>query len=40
MQKYYRRARRDAANETEKPIETFPLESPFTMEKLLDPEFF
>ncbi|MEH2037109.1 DUF29 domain-containing protein [Nostoc sp.] len=39
IQKYYRRARRDAANETQKPIETFPLECPFTMEQLLDPEF-
>ncbi|MDZ7952988.1 DUF29 domain-containing protein [Nostoc sp. DedQUE09] len=38
IQKYYRRARRDAANETQKPIETFPLECPFTMEQLLDPE--
>ncbi|MDM9585195.1 DUF29 domain-containing protein [Nostoc sp. GT001] len=39
IQKYYRRARRDAANETQKPIETFPFECPFTMEQLLDPEF-
>ncbi|MEH2233699.1 MAG: DUF29 domain-containing protein [Nostoc sp.] len=39
IQKYYRRARRDAANETQKPIETFPLECPFTMEQLLAPEF-
>ncbi|MDZ8261735.1 DUF29 domain-containing protein [Nostoc sp. ChiQUE01b] len=39
IQKYYRRARRDAANETQKPIETFPLECPFTIEQLLDPEF-
>ncbi|MEH2091754.1 DUF29 domain-containing protein [Nostoc sp.] len=39
IQKYYRRARRDAANETQQPIETFPLECPFTMEQLLDPEF-
>ncbi|MBN3876445.1 MULTISPECIES: DUF29 domain-containing protein [unclassified Nostoc] len=39
IQKYYRRARRDAANETQKPIETFPVECPFTMEQLLDHEF-
>ncbi|WP_375473550.1 DUF29 domain-containing protein [uncultured Nostoc sp.] len=39
IQKYYRRARRDAANETQKPIETFPLECPFTIEQLLDPKF-
>ncbi|OYD90945.1 hypothetical protein CDG76_29990 [Nostoc sp. 'Peltigera membranacea cyanobiont' 210A] len=39
IQKYYRRARRNAANETQKSIETFPLECPFTMEQLLDPEF-
>ncbi|MGV0108311.1 DUF29 domain-containing protein [Nostoc sp. DSM 114160] len=39
IQKYYRRARRDAVNETQKPIETFPLECPFTMEQLLDSEF-
>ncbi|MEH2083221.1 MAG: DUF29 domain-containing protein [Nostoc sp.] len=39
IQKYYRRARRDAANETQKPIEIFPLECPFTIEQLLDPEF-
>ncbi|MDZ8068829.1 MAG: DUF29 domain-containing protein [Nostoc sp. DedQUE08] len=39
IQKYYRRARRDAANETEKPIETFPLECPFTMEQVLNSEF-
>ncbi|MEH2226571.1 DUF29 domain-containing protein [Nostoc sp.] len=39
IQKYYRRARRDAANETQKPIETFPFECPFTMEQLLNTEF-
>ncbi|MFN6474821.1 DUF29 domain-containing protein [Nostoc sp. DedQUE07] len=39
IQKYYRRACRDAANETQKPIETFPLECPFTMEQVLNSEF-
>ncbi|MEH2318549.1 DUF29 domain-containing protein [Nostoc sp.] len=39
IQKYYRRARRDAANETQKPIETFPLECPFSIEQLLNPDF-
>lgn len=39
IQKYYRRACRDAANETQKPRETFPFECPFTIEQLLDPEF-
>ncbi|MEH2248934.1 DUF29 family protein [Nostoc sp.] len=39
MQKYYRCARRDAANETQKPIETFPVECPFTMEQLFNPAF-
>jgi hypothetical protein len=39
IQKYYRRARRDAANETQKPIEIFPLECPFTMEQVLNPDF-
>ncbi|MEH2140997.1 DUF29 domain-containing protein [Nostoc sp.] len=38
-QKHYRRARRDAANETQKPIEIFPLECPFTMEQVLNPDF-
>ncbi len=40
IEKYYRRARRDAANETQKAIEIFPLECPFTMEQVLNPEFF
>jgi hypothetical protein len=39
VKKYYQRARRDAAKETEKPIEDFPLESPFIMEQILDPSF-
>ncbi|MEH1911135.1 MAG: DUF29 domain-containing protein [Nostoc sp.] len=40
IQKYYRRARRDAANETQTPIETFPLECPFSIEQVIEPEFF
>ena len=40
IQKYYRRARRYAANETQKLIETFPLECPFSIEQIIDPEFF
>ncbi|MEH2237051.1 DUF29 domain-containing protein [Nostoc sp.] len=39
IEKYYRRARRDAANETQMPIETFPLEYPFTMEQVLNADF-
>ncbi|MEH2312221.1 MAG: DUF29 domain-containing protein [Nostoc sp.] len=38
IEKYYRRARRDAAKETQMPIETFPLECPFTMEQVLNPD--
>lgn len=38
-QKYYRRACRDAAKETQKSIETFPAECPFTIEQILDPNF-
>lgn len=40
IEKYYRRARRDAANETQKAIGIFPLKCPFTMEQVLNPEFF
>ncbi|WP_298911364.1 DUF29 domain-containing protein [uncultured Nostoc sp.] len=39
IEKYYRRARRDAAKETQMPIETFPLKCPFTMEQVLNPDF-
>jgi len=39
VQKYYRRARRDAAKETDKPMENFPLEIPFKIEQILDPNF-
>ncbi len=40
IQKYYRRAHRDAANETQIPIETFPLECPFSIEQVIEPKFF
>lgn len=36
LEKYYRRARRDAAKETEQPMENFPLELPFTIEEIID----
>lgn len=39
VQKYYRRARRDAAKETEKPMENFPLEMPFAIAQILDSSF-
>lgn len=39
VNKYYRRARRDAAKETEKPMENFPLEMPFTIEQVVDSSF-
>ena len=39
VQKYYRRACRDAAKETQQPLETFPSECPFTIEQILDPSF-
>ncbi len=39
LQKYYRRARRDAARETQQPIDGFPPHCPYTVEQLLDPEF-
>ena len=39
IQKYYQRARRDAAKETKMQIETFPTECPFTIEQVLDPGF-
>ena len=39
IQKYYRRSRRDAAKETQKPIETFPIDCPFSMRQVLDPNF-
>ncbi len=39
IQKYYRRACRDAAKETQKSVENFPDECPFTIEQILDPSF-
>jgi hypothetical protein len=39
MQKYYRRARRDASRETQMPADRFPLDCPYTVEQILDPEF-
>ncbi|MEH2446382.1 MAG: DUF29 domain-containing protein [Nostoc sp.] len=39
IEKYYRRARRDAAKETQMPIETFPFECPFIIEQVLNPDF-
>jgi hypothetical protein len=39
VEKYYRRARRDAAKETQKPLEIFPTECPYTIEQILDPDF-
>ncbi|MBW4525267.1 MAG: DUF29 domain-containing protein [Phormidium tanganyikae FI6-MK23] len=39
VEKYYRRGRRDAAKETQKPLETFPVDYPYTIEQLLEPEF-
>ncbi|WP_008307963.1 DUF29 domain-containing protein [Leptolyngbya sp. PCC 6406] len=37
--KYYRRARRDTAKETQMPIDTFPTECPYTLEDILDAKF-
>ncbi|MEA5618102.1 DUF29 domain-containing protein [Cronbergia sp. UHCC 0137] len=39
IDKYYRRARRDAAKETQNPIDIFPTECPFTVEQVLNWEF-
>lgn len=39
IEKYYRRARRDAAKETKKSLQTFPTECPYTIAQILDPEF-
>lgn len=39
IQKYYRRACRDAAKETQKSLETFPSECPYTIEQILDANF-
>jgi Domain of unknown function DUF29 len=37
--KYYRRARRDAAKETQMAAATFPAECPYSIEQSLDPNF-
>jgi hypothetical protein len=37
--KYYRRARRDAAKETQLKVDEFPSECPYTLEQMLDPAF-
>ncbi|NJN88822.1 MAG: DUF29 domain-containing protein [Leptolyngbyaceae cyanobacterium SL_7_1] len=39
IEKYYRRARRDAANETQQPLERFPIACPYPIEQLLDPNY-
>ena len=39
LEKYYRRARRDAAEETNKALNIFPEHCPYTIEQILDPEF-
>lgn len=39
VEKYYRRARRDAAKETQKSLERFPTECPYTIAQILDPNF-
>jgi len=39
IEKYYRRARRDAAKETQKALETFPVKCPYEIAQILDPEF-
>jgi acyl carrier protein phosphodiesterase len=39
LEKYYRRARRDAAEETNQALTIFPENCPYTIEQILDPEF-
>ncbi len=39
FQKCYSKARRRAAIETELPIDTFPVESPFMLDQTLDPDY-
>jgi len=39
VEKYYRRARRDAAKETQQPLEIFPDECSYAIEQILDPSF-
>ena len=38
--KCYQRARKDASRETNLKLSTFPLDIPFTVEQILDPDFF
>jgi len=38
IEKYYRRARRDAAKEIHKSIEIFPAKCPYTIEQILNPD--
>jgi hypothetical protein len=38
IEKYYRRARRDAAKEMQKSIEILPTECPYTIEQILNPD--
>ena len=40
IEKYYQRARRDAAKETQKSLQIFPTEGPYTIAQILDREFF
>lgn len=39
IEKYYRRSRREAAKETQKPLEIFPLECPYAIAQILDLNF-
>ncbi len=39
VEKYYRRARREAAKETQKPLESFPARCPYQIEQILDSDF-
>jgi len=39
IDKYYRRARRDAAKETQKSLEIFPSQCPYTIEQILNSSF-
>lgn len=39
VEKYYRRSRREAAKETQKPLEIFPLECPYMIAQILDLNF-
>lgn len=39
IQKYYRRARRDAAKEAQMQADTFPANCPYTVEQMLDSDF-